>query len=573
MSCCLPGTKSALPGRPRRAKGTFLRIITVNDVYKLDNYPSLASARAEAKSMAQKLDCVVLVTISGDFLSPSIFTALDGGRTLMQAMNAASVDYAALGNHEFDIGFQNLKEQMEAFRGTLINSNVKGEYLAGHPPHVILNVGARKVVLGGFVTNDKSIYAPAHLPDAKPINEALLSTWDSAKAAAGCTPDLFVPLTHQEVDEDRASAAVLKRHPELSSRAPVIVGGHEHEVIVDRDAPMHIVKVGSDAENVGIIDIWWTANGSVESATTLLPTTTWRPDPRVLRFVRDRYKFLETMYTTPIATLPQATSTLRVRHEPSYFVSFLLSLLKRGFGRNNVEVAMLQGGSIRGQADYQAGPITMGDLYKELAYETEMALVRLPGWVIADSIRNTRSSEKPAPGFLHCDLGVVINEALHVLEINQEPFDAERVYNVAIFEALLTGMNAIEPMLTYASEHKVIPDADSCLPAKTVIMTACIKRTWQDLVGYGAKWDLDHNGMIDNQELTAGIDRVLATIDTSKDGRIDISELRSYLEREHKNREAASSFLLERMISTLDTDKDGMVSAQELRRIAQPGFD
>ena len=36
--------------RPSSAVGTFLRIITVNDVYKLDRYPSLATAIRQAQA-------------------------------------------------------------------------------------------------------------------------------------------------------------------------------------------------------------------------------------------------------------------------------------------------------------------------------------------------------------------------------------------------------------------------------------------------------------------------------------------------------------------------------------------
>jgi len=54
------------PRRPRTACGTFLRIVTVNDVYKLDNYPRVASAVAAAKKAAAALDCVVISTLPGD---------------------------------------------------------------------------------------------------------------------------------------------------------------------------------------------------------------------------------------------------------------------------------------------------------------------------------------------------------------------------------------------------------------------------------------------------------------------------------------------------------------------------
>ena len=113
---------SCIPGRPLGANGTFLRIITINDVYKIDNYPYVASAVKMARVVAEALDCVVIATLNGDFLSPSVFTTLDGGRVLVDALNEACVDYVCLGNHEFDLGLPRLKQMLRRFKGTVINS-------------------------------------------------------------------------------------------------------------------------------------------------------------------------------------------------------------------------------------------------------------------------------------------------------------------------------------------------------------------------------------------------------------------------------------------------------------------
>ena len=42
--------------------------------------------------------------LNGDFLSPCVMTALDGGHTMTEAVSRSLVDYVCLGNHEFDLG-------------------------------------------------------------------------------------------------------------------------------------------------------------------------------------------------------------------------------------------------------------------------------------------------------------------------------------------------------------------------------------------------------------------------------------------------------------------------------------
>lgn len=44
--------------------------------------------------------CVVTSHLSGDFLGPCLFTSLDGGATMVDALNYAKLDYVSLGNHE-----------------------------------------------------------------------------------------------------------------------------------------------------------------------------------------------------------------------------------------------------------------------------------------------------------------------------------------------------------------------------------------------------------------------------------------------------------------------------------------
>ena len=103
--------------RPPDAVGAFLRMIMINDVYILDNYPKVAAAVVSARKLSESQNCVVTSHLNGDFLSPCIHTALDGGTTMMQALNYAQLDYACLGNHEFDMNKKQLQVRLPIFKG------------------------------------------------------------------------------------------------------------------------------------------------------------------------------------------------------------------------------------------------------------------------------------------------------------------------------------------------------------------------------------------------------------------------------------------------------------------------
>ena len=594
--------------RPRTAAGPFLRVVTVNDVYRLDNYPRVATAVAAAKADADGLDCVVTSTCNGDFLSPCTLTALDGGRAMTEALNCAGIEFVGIGNHEFDFGFEVFVARMDAFKGKAVNSNISNKELAGLPRYSILSVGERKVVVTGLITEDTSIYAPANTPAVTPGAEAAAQVWELAKAElGGATPDLHLPMTHALVPEDKRIALALAKHEELGDRTPVILGGHEHDLYIDEAGKSVIVKLGQDAERIGFVDIWWTAEGSLRSRVQYLPCTEFEEDAACAEFVKRQKDFLTRMMTTPIATLPRAMSSKKVRFEPSGVASFLLTFVRRCGLRSQAtrhyirppichraagspgprpsqhpparvnltmspprhrgagaEVAMVQGGFIRYKKDYEPGPFLMGDLFGEFAFEGAQAVVELPGAVLQASCRFTREAPKPAPLFLHFDTGVEIDAETHEIRtIGGKPFESEKMYKVVIYQFLLSGLNVIDPLIEYVkSSGMVVPDLESCRPVKDMVLEVMVKDEWRQLIGADS-WDSDGDGCVSGDELKTGIHKVMQSMDRNGDGVVSRAELEEFMSTKHGNLQ-----LIEQMISTLDADGDGMLSMEELKALA-----
>jgi len=46
-----------------------------------------------------------------------------------------------------------------------------------------------------------------------------------------------------------------------------------------------VVKVGVDAINIGVIDIWWTSDGALRRRVSLLPCEEYAPHPEVQALV------------------------------------------------------------------------------------------------------------------------------------------------------------------------------------------------------------------------------------------------------------------------------------------------
>eukprot|EP00466_Bigelowiella_natans_P011867 jgi/Bigna1/79494/fgenesh1_pg.62_\ len=73
------------------------RILTVNDVYELENLARFKTCEAALRTPNFS------TTLAGDFVSPSLLSSLDKGKAMVDTMNKAGIDMVCFGNHEADI--------------------------------------------------------------------------------------------------------------------------------------------------------------------------------------------------------------------------------------------------------------------------------------------------------------------------------------------------------------------------------------------------------------------------------------------------------------------------------------
>ena len=485
------------------------------------------------------------------------------------------LDYVCFGNHEFDVGVDRLKQRTQQYHGTWLNGNVsspefydpKGTKL---PEFNVVHVGDRSVVVSGFTTDNTEIYRPGCDAKILPVDVAMERIWHKAYEQMHQAPDAYIPLTHQTIEEDRAAAEKLNKLVAIDKcptpTMPLLLGGHEHEVYIESVESTLIVKVGCDCESVAVCDVWWDAQGAIHRSCHFMPLANYPPNAYLdeektscpcAAFVAKQERMLSELLDTEIARLPEdGWSTKRVRFGPSKMASFLLQKVKLAL--HGVDCAMVQGGSVRGKADYVAGRFTYEDLMRELAFGTEMAVVELPGSVIEAAIKEsrTRNVDKEEPAYLHCDEDCICDPPGVLTHINGQPLDPSKLYNVAILKFLLEGMNKIDTLVKYVEDSAMqIPELERCFPAKNLVMETCVKDAWAkvlaanggDVVATFNAVDVDRSGTIKSDELIAYVDSLARDDDPDND--VPVA-------------------LVSRMIQFLDSDSDGNVSFEEFERLA-----
>ena len=134
-------------------------LLQVNDVYQFapvdqGTMGGLARVLTLTKSIREQ-NPNTLFLMAGDTISPSVESITYKGAQMIDAWNAAGLDYATFGNHEFDFGPDVLRDRIKESKFGWIAANVidlkTGKPFADVPPYVIREFNGVKVGLFGLV--------------------------------------------------------------------------------------------------------------------------------------------------------------------------------------------------------------------------------------------------------------------------------------------------------------------------------------------------------------------------------------------------------------------------------------
>ena len=506
-----------------------LVIVSVNDVYALENLPRLASLVQHYQRSYEH----VIVPLAGDFVAPSLLSSIDAGRGMVDCLNAVGITHVVLGNHEDDIPPEQLRMRLSELHAPCLGTNV----LSGLdlPRHLVLDVGPIKVGLVGVVMDDPAVYR------GKPFGGSELARANDAAVAEasqlvtqGCRS--VIAITHQAISDDRALAA---RFP-----FPVIVGGHEHTPMLVKVHDTWIVKAGADAVQAAITEMVWPDGDGPPSVTARLEAvSTYPEDPAVRAKVELHLEKVRELETATLFYLEpgQSLSSVGTRRRQTSIGTLICSRLRDCLG---ARAALFNGGGIRGMRDYHSG-LTYGDIETEVPFDNEVIVVPLPGKVLREAVASSRArAPEEFGGFLQVDDRVVVDAQNRIVSIDGEPLDEERLYDTALVRELLFGLDHVEPLEAWGKANPTsIPPAGSGREPKILLVQSFAISIWRELGGFDAL-DVDH------------------------DDQVTPAELAGALSRRHPS-QAPSTVLAEIVMRALDRDADHVISRRDAAAVAK----
>ena len=538
-----------------------LQIVTINDVYEIDNLPSFSTCLKECRGNGAHK---TISTLPGDFVAPSLLSSLDKGASMIQCLNKCKLDYACIGNHESDVPLNQLHLRMRESTFTWINSNMENFPLPSDitlPKYEIVDVHGedghhRRVALIGLCCEDRSVMKPGAFNDCyiEPVLQAGARWYKHLMEVEKV--DAVIPLTHQLIAFDRQMA-------QSQVGYPIIIGGHDHQAFNEEYGNCKVLKVGMDAERIGIINITWPDKNSVRPVVSITErmNSEFPKDEEVVPVVQRSKQVLVEIEKSRLCSIPNdmLLSSVGTRLCPTTMGTFLCTTLKRAL---SCDICMVGGGSIRASKNYLGrSSFTYADLKAEMPFNTMIAVLDLPGKVCAEMIQYTRSYALQNPpvakgGYIQTDdLVVWDRDANAVIEINGAPLQPDKIYRACINQGMLDGLDDVVPLMQW---KRSCPHTDTNAhkhPEASVEAKECIVSYFSMSMIFGIL-----HSSISN----------LQTVFSSAQGKITKSELLTFLKNNPQLEEQdgrspeTTNMLVNNLFATMDLNADGEVTFHEV---------
>jgi 5'-nucleotidase len=423
------------------ARNVRITLLQLNDVYQIapvDKGKNAGLARVETLRQKIKAESPnTLFLLAGDTISPSVASTIFKGAHIIEVWNALGLDYACLGNHEFDFGDDVLMQRMKESKFTWLGANVidrrTNKTFHNTPPFVIREFDGIKVGMFGLLTTDtnESSKPSTNIRFVDPI----LTTRSIVKQMRAKGAQIIVALTHLTMSKDKELAA--------TGLVDVIIGGHEHELLQSMSGRTPIFKWGADARVLGRVDL--NVNATTGKLTSLdwagIPVTDATPDDKTIAAIVAGYESkVSAELDKPIGRTAVELDgrSISNRTGETNLSNFVADAFRQA---TKADIGFSNGGGMRANKVFSVGQLTKRDVLSMLPFENPVVKIEITGAVIKAALENGVSQvvEESESGRFPQVSGVqfefdgrkpVGSRVVKVL-VNGQPLEEKKLYSLA----------------------------------------------------------------------------------------------------------------------------------------------
>ena len=381
-------------------------ILHTNDVHgAVEGYAYIAQLKADYEAKGAE----VILVDAGDFSQGTTYVSSTKGADAVTMMNAAGYDVVTLGNHEFDYGYAQLKENMSKAKFKVVCADVFNE--DGTP---IFDANYTYTTKSGVKVGFFGMETPETQTKANPalIKVLTFATGDAFtkatadQVAALKDADVVICLAHLGVDAESAPYRSTDLYAAVKG-IDFIVDGHSHTVMTKGEKGEPIQSTGTAFANIGVIVID-DASKKIESNSLVEIKEDTAKDATVAAAAKVIVDRVNNEYGTKFATskvelngakAPNGNRDVETNNGDLITDAMRWKVLQNKDGLTVNEdhvVAITNGGGIR--AAIAKGDVTKKDINTVLPFGNTVAVVYVTGEQLLEALEASTFSTPTAVG-------------------------------------------------------------------------------------------------------------------------------------------------------------------------------
>ena len=415
-------------------------ILHSNDVHgAVEGYAYIAALKADYEAKGAE----VILVDAGDYSQGTTYVSTTKGADAVAMMNAVGYDVVTLGNHEFDYGYAQLKENMKKAEFKVVCSDVfENSKPIFDANFVYTTASGVKVGFFGMETPEAQTKAnPALIKGLTFANEkTMFKCAQDQIDALEKTADVVICLAHLGVDEESAG----RQSYDLWNNTKgidMIIDGHSHTVMTEGKNGEPIQSTGTAFENIGVIVID-DATKAIESNKLVAVTEESAKDETVAaaaKVIVDRVKaeygevFAKSEVTLNGAKAPQGNRDSETNNGDLITDAMLWTVLKDKGSltvKDDHVVAITNGGGIR--AAINPGDVTKKDINTVLPFGNTVTVVYITGAELLEALEASTYCTPTAVGGFPQVAGIDMTiDTTKEFDANAETYPASTYYGPA----------------------------------------------------------------------------------------------------------------------------------------------
>lgn len=406
-----------------------LSLLAISDIYNVLSY---GRVKTYIEQKCNNAKCLTLV--SGDFISPIKYTNLDGGKLIMEVFDSVPVDYASLGNHEFDIKPNELNSSIEHNNYTkFISTNI--QYISNTMEYHIYNNKESELILGfiGLCGNNFTHKHEISFISDDQINQTI--NYVKTRFA----PDYIIGLTHAELNHD---FEYIDKFPQLN----MILGGHIHSYGYSEYKGVPIVRTGENADSIFRIDFYSNKSFQIDTfQINMEDISNLTPHHTIHQLYLKGEKMFEKYNEVILYNFTKPYANISPRLNQETLPQLICSLITNYF---NSTITILNSGMFRKKGIFDS-VFTYGDLYSLLPFQDLVIQVQMDIDDLIDGIKYSNEKYYGDGGYIQMDMNLnELEELKKIINLN----NLNSKVNVGTVKWVINGIDPNPYFIKYANQ-------------------------------------------------------------------------------------------------------------------------